>query len=185
MTSEAFSFGVKLPDDYDCDQFALYYNGKQIGARTSVEEKLVHLPFTYEATSEMEVRLYKEGEHRYTGKFDGGQYEGELELKAVGTENMVYQEEIKENIGSWNIKPLDNLRKGFGIADVAIEYDKFSLSYNGKSIGEAYKGEEVVTLGLYFSNIGEITVNFYNSGGELVAVGKCADGDVAGEIIKQ
>lgn len=184
IASQTFTFGVKLPKDYDADQFQLYYQGKAIGEKVNIDSTLVHLPFTYEDTTLMEVRFYKNGNHVYTGTFDGGQYEGELLMKSV--DNNKTNTDINTNsdiLGSWSTKEIDLLRKELNVKANDLDYTEYEIFYKNTSIGKSQKDKLITTLAIYYSQMEDVTIKFYGENGNVISEGTMGSGSSSGNIL--
>jgi len=160
LTEYNFEFGVNIPEEYGVNYYQLYYNNQPVGGKTAIDKTIIHSPIAYNDVSVLEVRLFKDSKLQYTAKFDGETYEGELILKEA-TDN---QENSQNEIGNWKISKTDALRSSLSVTASNIEYTEFEL-FNGEySIGRVKKGEELDNLSLYFSDINQIKIIFYNDG---------------------
>ena len=151
-TEYNFSFGIKIPAEYDVDKYELYYNDMIIGSRTDINKNIVHLSITYADTTIMLVKLYKGETLKYLAYFDGSDYGGNLQLQKA--ENAVSPLESESMaIGQWSFIPYDLLRGEFSLAvNSSYDYDKYVILYNDIEIAQVNKDETFKTLQLYFSN---------------------------------
>ena len=186
LTSQTFTFGVELPQEYDVDQYQLFYEGQAIGDPVGIDETIVHLPFTYQDTTLMEVRFYKDGVHCYTSQFDGGQYSGVLQLQQVAE---VPQTDIATSqtaeLGTWKVSNVDDLRKQFTLDAPTLEFASYELFYDQTSLGKAEQGKAITTLALYFSDMEQLQVQFYDTQGKSIASGILGEGVTSGKILQQ
>ena len=186
LTSQTFTFGVELPQEYDVDQYQLFYEGQAIGDPVGIDETIVHLPFTYQDTTLMEVRFYKDGVHCYTSQFDGGQYSGVLQLQQVAE---VPQTDIAisqtAELGTWKVSNVDDLRKQFTLDAPTLEFASYELFYDQTSLGKAEQGKAITTLALYFSDMEQLQVQFYDTQGKSIASGILGKGVTSGKILQQ
>lgn len=95
-----FTFGVEIPEGYtpEVTQFELWYEGQQIGERTSIEQEIRHLALDYGETSTLTLRLY-----------NGDTFVGECEIDArVPRDTISFFEdsgaqETEEKIGTYTM----------------------------------------------------------------------------------
>lgn len=185
LTEYTFQFGVNIPDSYGVDSFQLYYDSIAVGEKTSIEDSLIHMPITYADTTLVEVRFFKNNMLKYIAAFDGGQYEGELEMKKASMAEDIPADSSKNNedrLGSWKISQKDNLRSEFSVFSDKFSYTDYQIYYQSDLIGAAQKDNHIVTLSLYFSNVNSMTVRFYNQG-VLVGEGRLGEGYESGDIL--
>ena len=103
-----------MPEEYDVDSYQLYYEQNAVGEKTPISETLTHLSIAYGNTTMLTVNFYKQNELKYTADIEGVSYDGVLHMKkAYGKVAPEKQQQYEK--GSWNIKPLDNLRDTFYI----------------------------------------------------------------------
>lgn len=181
LTEYNFEFGVNIPGEYDVNYYQLFYDNQPIGTVTPIDEPIIHSPLTYNDTSLLEVRLFKDGNIKYKAYFDAGQYEGELDVKAV-SENT---SSVGEAFGKWSISDLDSLRKEFKISEAQFEYTDFEVFSGDVSVGKAKKNNSIITLGLYFSNLENLKIVFYNGESVVFDGGLFKIDDVGGTIVKK
>ena len=157
-----------------------------IGDPVGIDETIVHLPFTYQDTTLMEVRFYKDGVHCYTSQFDGGQYSGVLQLQQVAE---VPQTDIATSqtaeLGTWKVSNVDDLRKQFTLDAPTLEFASYELFYDQTSLGKAEQGKAITTLALYFSDMEQLQVQFYDTQGKSIASGILGEGVTSGKILQQ
>ncbi len=171
LTEYNFEFGVNIPEEYGVNYYQLFYDNQPIGDMTATDKPIIHSPLTYNDTSLLEVRLYKDGKLKYTASFDAGQYDGELDVKAVSDNSTAGSSDV---FAKYTITDLDSLRKEFKVSDVNAEYTDFEVFSGDVSIGKASKNNSIATLGLYFSDLEKLKIVFYN-GQSTVFTGKLTD----------
>ena len=94
-TEYRFSFGISLPSAYEATHFQLTMeDGRKIGERTEVKKRLEHMPLLFSDTSTLHLLLYKDKDLVYEASFDGTDYSGTLQLKAVSA-----QDKLESNLG--------------------------------------------------------------------------------------
>lgn len=171
LTEYNFEFGVNIPEEYGVNYYQLFYDNQPIGDMTETDKPVIHSPLTYNDTSLLEVRLYKDGKLKYTASFDAGQYDGELDVKAVSDNSTTSSADV---FAKYTITDLDSLRKEFKVSDVNAEYTDFEVFSGDVSLGKASKNNSIATLGLYFSDLEKLKIVFYN-GQSTVFNGKLTD----------
>lgn len=162
-----FIFGVSIPSEYDVNYYELYYGNMLIGNRMKTSKTLTHLALTYEDSSKLCVKLYKDTKLKYIAYFDGGDYGGELQLqKAESATSPLEEENIP--VGQWSFVKADMLRSEFSFAvNGEYDYDTYVILYKDFQIAEVEKDKTWKTLNLYLSDVENITIKIKKSGKEV------------------
>lgn len=162
-----FTFGISVPSEYDVNYYELYYNNKLIGSRTKTSKTLVHLALTYEDSSCLCLKLYKDTKLKYIAYFDGGEYGGELQFqKAENARSPLEESNIP--VGQWSFIKADTLRSEFSFAvNGEYEYDTYAIWYKDTLLAEIEKDKTWKTLNLYLANIENITIKIQKNGKEV------------------
>ncbi len=162
-----FTFGISVPSDYDVNYYELYYNNMLIGSKTKTSKTLVHLALTYEDSSQLCLKLYKDTKLKYIAYFDGGDYGGELQLqKAESAKSPLEEENIP--VGQWSFVKADTLRSEFSFAvNGEYEYDTYTIWYKDTVLAEVEKDKTWKTLNLYFADVENITIKISKNGKEV------------------
>ena len=162
-----FTFGVSVPSEYDVNYYELYYGNMLIGSRMKTSKTLTHLALTYEDSSKLCLKLYKDTKLKYIAYFDGGDYGGELQLqKAESAISPLEEENIA--VGQWSFVKADMLRSEFSFAiNGEYDYDIYVILYKDVPIAEVEKDKTWKTLNLYLSNVENITIKIKKSGKEV------------------
>lgn len=162
-----FTFGVSVPSEYDVNYYELYYGNMLIGSRMKTSKTLTHLALTYEDSSKLCLKLYKDTKLKYIAYFDGGDYGGELQLqKAENAISPLEEENIA--VGQWSFVKADMLRSEFSFAiNGEYDYDIYVILYKDVPIAEVEKDKTWKTLNLYLSNVENITIKIKKSGKEV------------------
>lgn len=166
LTDYTFEFSVSIPEDYGVNYYQLYYKDLAVGSRMGLDETLIHVPIAYSDSTEMEVRFYQDDLLEYVGTFDVEDYSGTFAMRpATGVytgEDAGGTTEEVQNDGSWKLDSKDLFRSTLTVSVGNLPHTSWEAFYDGKSIGKAAKGEGIVNLSLYFSDMGNVTLKFYN-----------------------
>lgn len=166
-----FYFGVSIPDGYEpaVDSFELWCDGIQIGERTPVGRELRHLALDYQDTGTLLLRLYR-----------GGTFVDECEIRtAIPRDRLdIALEKVAEEdrvIGTYSVTT--TLQGNVSVSELKLRINavegvvSYSLSYgeNGVYTSDPRPTEEsFVYLTLLISSLENVTLNLFNSAGELV-----------------
>ncbi len=102
-TAYRFSFGIKLPSSIEATHYQLKLeDGRKIGDKTEVKKRLEHMPIVFSDSSVLILDLYKDKELIYEATFEGTDYAGTLELKAVNQTERI-EALIGKSYGSYKI----------------------------------------------------------------------------------
>lgn len=167
ITDYNFLFSVSIPEEYGVDSYQLYYEGTAIGEKTPITETLTHLAVTYGNSTMLTAYFYEGNQLKYTAEIQGLQYDGTFIMKPAEGTAPVVQQKQQQQVGVWNIQQEDSLRYQFSVVTQQYAYDSYDLMANDVVIGSANKGEQIVTLQLYFSPISNLQVRLKKEGREL------------------
>lgn len=167
-----FYFGVSIPEDYEpaVDSFEIWYDGTQIGERTAVGTELRHLALDYQETSTLLVRLYQ-----------GDTFVDECEIDtAVPRDRLdIALEKVEEEdrvIGTYSVST--TLQGNVSVSELKLRINAvegaaaYTLSYGEGGIytsDQRSTNESFIYLTLLISSLENVTLNLFNSAGELVA----------------
>jgi hypothetical protein len=164
-----FAFGVSIPDGFEPEitDYELWYQGTQIGARTSINKQIRHFVFDYGDTNTLTVRFYKDGTYVDECDIDTTDVRDVLNLKGttltaatqkkVGTYKVTTNNLNGLNTSTLTIKPDDGTK---------IKY--FSITYgDGKNV---YSSDPVAVdtgftyLTLLVSSLDSVSLTLYDEG---------------------
>ena len=167
-----FYFGVSIPEDYvpAVDSFEIWYEGTQIGERTRVGTELRHLALDYQDTSTLLVRLYQ-----------GDTFIDECQINtAVPRDRLdIALEKVEEEervVGTYSVST--TLQGNVSVSELKLRINAvegaatYTLSYGEGGIYTSdprSTNESFVYLTLFISSLNDVTLNLFNSAGELVA----------------
>ena len=167
-----FYFGVSIPEDYvpAVDSFEIWYDGTQIGERTRVGTELRHLALDYQDTSTLLVRLYQ-----------GDTFIDECQINtAVPRDRLdIALEKVEEEervVGTYSVST--TLQGNVSVSELKLRINAvegaatYTLSYGEGGIYTSdprSTNESFVYLTLFISSLNDVTLNLFNSAGELVA----------------
>ncbi len=166
------TFGVNIPDSYGATHYELFTSeGRQIGKRTSIGKSLTGLSTVYSDTSLLTLKLYADGELKYTAVFDGMQYGGTLDIQPASSGSSRF------NAGSWSVTA-KGLRAVFSVKCSEFTWDSFELYSGDTLIGKGMPEKGVSHLASTFGDTEGFTVKLLNGGAEqaLLKVTTTTDG---------
>lgn len=176
VEDNVFVFGLSIPDDYGIalTDYELWVDGTQIGARTPVSGTIRHLTFTARLVEKASVRLYNGEQFVDECEIDplasSGQLTvtGEYKLEHKKEEKAVASYKLKKDGASGMAEFTMKKYSGEEIAYYKLTDKNGSPLYKDELVKE---GESFRYLSFLAQDAGDIRVNMYDSGKNLLYEG--------------
>ncbi|NLV86821.1 MAG: TolC family protein [Clostridiales bacterium] len=169
-----FSIGVSIPEGFEPEitAFEVWIDGVRIGSKTTIPNEIRHLALDYQDSSEITLRLYNGNKFVTECLIDASVPRDVLPIEPTEADG----EEENPTIGSYTVEttPLGEI----SISKLSIKLDsgqsakRYSISYG--DMGSVYTTEPISIaeslsyLTLLIVSLDEVTLSFYDSGGELL-----------------
>lgn len=182
ITDYNFIFGVNISEDYDVDEYRLYYGDMPVGNRVSIDEETVHSALTYQDTEVLKAVFYKGGAPAYEALFEGDNYEGELYMVELAEGvNTNPQGDGGKRQGVWSIVDLNSLKCEFSVdVNESYDFDRYEVYNDNVLIGSIEKNQKLTLLKIYFNPIDNVHIRLTKKGIEtaVLYLEQGADGNI-------
>ena len=172
-SSSVFEVGLSISEDYDTDidSFELYIDDEQVGTKTQIGEVIRHLTFETDGASKVIVRLYSKDTFVDDCEIDPQVYSDRLTITNYhieSDEEVAVASYTAETTSSGFMKLKITPLEGQAISSFTIKDSdgKYLISSKKTSVNDSF-----TYLGAAKNSLSQLTVEFYDSTGNLMYQG--------------